>query len=191
VGISNRFVVAVTEEQALALANSAGANEDAERSWLAAERKRRNLSARTPTPIALRLEALQRRPLEWGRACHLVDAAVLAVLRRPELCGPWRPLTEREQAEQRLGGRRIGSTNEGFPYVVCLDLSPETAGALVLAALRASAPAIAALVDENLVGLGACRSRRCRTRKEELQGKIFTTGRIIREAIVLVMDPTG
>lgn len=111
-----------------------------------------------------------------------------ARLSLPDLSGPWRPFTTEEAQAQRLTGRRTGSPNESFGAKLMLDIAADVVDAARLAAYRVSEPAVDALQRENLVGLRPSRSKHALARKLELQGQIYTVGRIARESIATLLN---
>ncbi|OII64316.1 hypothetical protein BJP40_00155 [Streptomyces sp. CC53] len=164
-------------------------NAAAEADWVNAERERLGVAPHAPTPEHIRLEALALRPGPWPGASQLVEAAMRVRLSAPDLAGPWPPFTPDEQEAQRLAGRRPGTPNERFDDKIAVDIDPALIASAQLAAYRVSAPVVAQLRAENLLGPGAARSRAARARKAELQAQIYTLGRIAREAITLVITP--
>ncbi|MFE9484504.1 hypothetical protein ACFYNM_38730 [Streptomyces spororaveus] len=187
-GKLNTFVW-VHEEDANALRELSGANAAREAAWLTAQRERLGLSEGEPTPKPLRLELLRLRPVRWPGQSHLVEASMRVRLSRPDLVGPWSPFTPEERESQRLSGRRPGTPSERFTDKLALDLDPELVNFAQLASHRISEPIVSQLRAENLLGPGRSRSRAARLRREELQAQIYTLGRIIREAIALVLHP--
>ncbi|WP_438297919.1 hypothetical protein [Streptomyces sp. HUAS TT7] len=187
-GRLNTFVW-VHAEQAEALRTIASENARAEADWLASERERLRLHPAEPTPEPIRREAFRLRPQQWPGQSYLVETAMRARLAAPDLAGPWAPFTPEEREMQRLAGRRPGTPNAHFGDKLALDLTPELVDSAQLAAYRVSAPTVARLYAENLIGPGASRSRAARARREQLQAQIFTLGRIAREAINLIIGP--
>lgn len=170
------------------LAHLAGENDRAEWDWLAEERQRLGLRRGDPTPEEIRVAVLTRRPEWWPRMGLLTEAAMRARLSLPDLSGPWRPFTTEEAQAQRLTGRRTGSPNESFGAKLMLDIAADVVDAARLAAYRVSEPAVDALQRENLVGLRPSRSKHALARKLELQGQIYTVGRIARESIATLLN---
>ncbi|MFK0160693.1 hypothetical protein ACIQVK_52760 [Streptomyces sp. NPDC090493] len=174
-------------EQAAELARISGENNLAEWQWLAEERRRLGLPLSEPTPEETRVAVLTLRPDLWPRMGLLTETAMRARLALPDLAGPWDPFTAEEAQAQRLSGRRPGSPNEHFGAKLMLDIAADVVDGARLAAYRVSEPAVRALQQENLVGLRPSRSKRARARKLELQGQIYTVGRIAREAIATLL----
>ncbi|WP_329235793.1 hypothetical protein [Streptomyces canus] len=170
------------------LARLAGENDFAEWKWLAEERQRLGLPKSEPTPEELRVSVLTLRPDVWPRMGHLTETAMRARLALPDLAGPWRPFTAEEAQAQRLSGRRPGTPNEHFGAKLMLDIAADVVDSARLAACRVSEPAVAALHRENLIGLRPSRSKQARARKLELQGQIYTVGRIARESIATLLS---
>ncbi|WP_331720792.1 hypothetical protein OG762_52170 (plasmid) [Streptomyces sp. NBC_01136] len=170
------------------LARLAGENDRAEWEWLAEERQRLGLRNGEPTPEEIRVSMLMRRPDWWPRMGQLTEAAMRARLALPDLAGPWRPFTAEEAQAQRLSGRRPGSPNERYGAKLMLDIAADVVDAARLAACRVSESAVMALQRENLIGLRPSRSKRARARKLELQGQIYTVGRIARESIATLLS---
>ncbi|MGW1767199.1 hypothetical protein ACWCQL_24410 [Streptomyces sp. NPDC002073] len=185
-GKLNTFVW-VHEEQATALRSMSDANADRESAWLHEQRGALGLSENQPTPEHLRLEILRLRPLQWPRQSHLVEESMWLRLSQPDLAGPWLPFTPRERESQRLSGRRPGTPSEKFGDKLALDLDPELVELAQLASHRISEPIVRQLHAENLLGPGRSQSRTSRLRREELQAKIYTLGRVVREAINLAL----
>ncbi|MHC3394714.1 hypothetical protein ACLQ2E_35435 [Streptomyces lavendulocolor] len=185
-GKVNSFVW-VSEEDAGALRQLARENAALEAAWVASQRERLDVPPHEPTPEHVRLEALRLRPTEWPGESHLVEASMRVRLGAPDLAGPWPPFTAEEREAQRLSGRRPGTPNEGFTDKLALDISPDVIESARLASYRVSEPVVRQLRAENLIGPGASRSRAARARRAELQAKIYTVGRIAREAIQLVL----
>ncbi|MFF4709580.1 hypothetical protein [Streptomyces sp. NPDC001297] len=162
-------------------------NDRAEGEWLAEQRRLHRLPHGEPTPEEIRITLLTLRPEVWPRMGHLTEAAMRARLAKPDLAGPWQPFSVEEAQAQRLSGRRTGSPNEYFGTKLMLDISADVVDAARLAAYRVSEPAVSSLRQENLIGPGRSRSKKARARMLELQGQIYTVGRIARESIAALL----
>ncbi|MFM9625341.1 hypothetical protein ACKI14_46405 [Streptomyces turgidiscabies] len=174
--------------QAAGLARLAGENDKAEWRWLAEERRRIGLHPSEPTPEEIRVSVLTLRPDLWPRMGLLTETAMRARLALPDLAGPWPPFTAEEAQAQRLSGRRPGTPNEHFKAKLMLDIAADVVDGARLAAYRVSEPVVTALHRENLIGLRPSRSKQARARKLELQGQIYTVGRIARESIATLLS---
>ncbi|MFC8668692.1 hypothetical protein [Streptomyces sp. NPDC057199] len=174
--------------QAEGLARLAGENDFAEWQWIAEERQRLRLPKSEPTPEEIRVSALTMRPEWWPRMGQLTETAMSARLALPDLAGPWLPFTPEEAQAQRLSGRRPGSPNEQFGAKMMLDIAADVVDAARLAAYRVSEPTVSALRQENLIGSRPARSKQAHARKLELQGQIYTVGRIARESITTLLS---
>ncbi|MDX2845748.1 hypothetical protein PV377_43725 [Streptomyces ipomoeae] len=170
------------------LARLAEENDFAEWRWLAEERQRLRVPHSEPTPQEIRVSALDQRPVLWPRMGLLTETAMRARLALPDLAGPWPPFTAEEAQAQRLSGRRPGSPNEHFGAKLMLDIAADVVDSARLAAYRVSEPAVRLLQQENLIGPRPARSKQARARKLELQGQIYTVGRIARESIAALLS---
>ncbi|MFD0409942.1 hypothetical protein [Kitasatospora sp. NPDC127116] len=187
-GTINTFVW-VHIDQAKKLREMARFHAGLERSWLLDRRAALGLADSEPTPEHVRIEMLTLRPDNWPGESLMVSAAMRRRMMEKPLAGAWPPFTEQERAAQRLAGRRTGTPDEGFGDKLALDLPTELVGAAQLAAYRLSEPIVIALRDENLVGPRRSRSKESAARRLELQGQIWTLGRVIRESITMIVGP--
>ncbi|MEU9079985.1 hypothetical protein AB0D22_35585 [Kitasatospora sp. NPDC048538] len=174
-------------DQAKKLRDLARRNAHLENSWLLDRRAALGLGENEPTPEHIRIEMLTLRPDNWPGESLMVTAAMRRRMAEAPLAGTWPPFTDQERAAQRLAGRRPGTPDEHFGDKFALDLPADLVSAAQLAAHRLSEPVVAKLHAENLIGSGRSRSKKSVTRRLELQGQIWTLGRVIRESITMIV----
>jgi hypothetical protein len=186
--LATTVVVKLTTAQYTWLEGIASANRHAEETWLVEERERLLIPDGEPLPLAVWLHLAEIRPQRWPRQVHLVNDAIRARLALADLAGPWEPWSAEERARHKVAGRRIGTPHQHFDMKCSYDLDTPAVDAARLAADRYSAPYIAALKAERLIGRSARRGRGAALRRAELQDHVYTLGRIIRQGINMLIE---
>jgi hypothetical protein len=134
---------------------------------------------------AARIEAASVRPSLWPALDVLVGRALTDRLAVADLAGPWRALTEQEQARLSLAGRwpvavaglEFGTQERAFTLDAALVTKLRTA------AWRVSEPVLNELADKELTGPTAGLSDRQLAERNRLAELLYPASRIVREAV--------
>ncbi|MFD8146096.1 hypothetical protein [Streptomyces sp. NPDC059708] len=129
-----------------------------------------------------RITVAEMRAVEWPSLSTIVAAAVDARLSRPDLAGPWRPLSTRERQRLALSGRWPGP-DIGRLRQRHYELPSPLVERLRTTAWRTSEDALEELERRGLVGAGLALDKGQRETRNRLAACLYPVPRIVREAL--------